>query len=61
MKDPVGPVRTASDMKKQKGWPDCVKCELYTFTGECSEMDESGLSPCEVMSRKMYKYLRRED
>lgn len=59
--DSANSVRAASDMKKRKGWPDCVKCELYTFTGECSEMDESGLSPCEAMSRKMYKYLRRED
>lgn len=59
--DSANSVRAASDIKKRKGWPDCVKCELYTFTGECSVKDKSGLSPCEVMSRKMYKYLRRED
>lgn len=59
--DSAGSVRATSDIKKRKGWPDCVKCELYTFTGECSVKDKSGLSPCEVMSRKMYKYLRRED
>lgn len=58
--DSARSVRAASDIKKRKGWPDCVKCELYTFTGECSVKDKSGLSPCEVMSRKMYKYLRRE-
>ena len=59
--DSADSVRAKSDMKKRKGWPDCVKCELYTFTGECSVKDKSGLSPCEVMSRKMYKYLRREN
>ena len=60
--DSAGSVRAKSFLtRKEKGWPDCVKCELHTFTGECSVKDKSGLSPCEVMSRKMYKYLRRED
>jgi hypothetical protein len=60
--DSAGSVRAASDIKKRKGWPDCLHCELWRpISQQCGSVNENGLSPCEVMSRKMYKYLRRED
>lgn len=55
------PVRPASPVKKLRGWPKCERCELYTFEEECSETDQYGKHPCEVMSRKAYKYQRRDD
>lgn len=39
-------------MNKEKGWPrDCLACEGRNAEGKC---------PCEVMSRKLYKYLKKE-
>lgn len=61
--DSAGSVRTGSDLTRKKGgWPDCQHCELFRpLSMQCGAVNENGLSPCEVMSRKMYKYLRRED
>ena len=61
--DSAHSVRTGSDLTRKKGgWPDCQYCELFRpLSMQCGAVNENGLSPCEVMSRKMYKYLRRED
>lgn len=60
---PAVSVRVKSFLtRKEKGWPDCLHCELWRpISQQCGSVNESGLSPCDVMSRKMYKYLRRED
>lgn len=48
-------------VSKCKGWPDCAHCELFRpISLKCGSINAGGLSPCEVMSYKMYKYLRRE-
>lgn len=61
--DSADSVRAKSFLtRKEKGWPDCLHCELWRpISRQCGSVNENGLSPCEVMSRKMYKYLRRED
>lgn len=47
---------------KQKGWPECFLCGLWRpLSQECSGINPQGKTPCEVMSLKDYKYLRRED
>lgn len=47
---------------KMKGWPECFRCDLWRpLSQECSGINPQGKTPCEVMSRKAYKYLRRED
>ena len=47
---------------KEKGWPrDCLACELYGGYGQpCEGRNAEGKCPCEVMSRKLYKYLKKE-
>ena len=63
---PVGsggdrPVRPASRVK-MKGWPECFRCDLWRpLSQECSGINLQGKTPCEVMSRKAYKYQRRDD
>ena len=49
-------------MNKEKGWPrDCLACELYGGHGQpCKGQNAEGKCPCEVMSRKLYKYLKKE-
>ena len=48
-------------VSKCKGWPDCAHCELFRpLSMKCGSVNADGLSPCEVMSLKMYKYVRRE-
>ena len=49
-------------MKKERGWPrDCLACELYGGHGKpCKGQNAEGKCPCEVMSRKLYKYLEKE-
>lgn len=48
-------------VSKCRGWPDCAHCELFRpLSLKCGSVNANGLSPCEVMSRKMHKYLRRE-
>ena len=55
------PVRPASRMK-MKGWPECFRCDLWRpLSQECSGINPQGKTPCEVMSRKAYKYQRRDD
>lgn len=55
------PVRPASRVK-MKGWPECFRCDLWRhLSQQCGAINKDGLSPCEVMSRKMYKYLRKEE
>lgn len=54
-------VRSESPVK-EKGWPECFRCDLWRpLSQQCGSINKDGLSPCGVMSRKMYKYLRRED
>lgn len=55
------PVRPTSRVK-MKGWPECFRCDLWRpLSQECSGINPQGKTPCEVMSRKAYKYLRRDD
>lgn len=55
------PVRPASRVK-MKGWPECFRCDLWRpLSQECSGINPQGKTPCEAMSLKAYKYLRRED
>lgn len=47
---------------KQKGWPECFRCDLWRpLSQECGGVNPQGKTPCKVMSRKAYKYLRRDD
>ena len=49
-------------VSKCRGWPDCAHRELFRpLSLKCGSVNADGLSLCKVMSRKMYKYLRRED
>ena len=55
------PVRPASRVK-MKGWPECFRCDLWRpLSQECGGVNPQGKTPCEVMSRKAYKYMRRDD
>lgn len=55
------PVRAESRVK-MKGWPECFRCDLWRpLSQECSGINLQGKTPCEVMSRKAYKYMRRDD
>ena len=55
------PVRPASRVK-MKGWPECFRCDLWRpLSQECSGINPQGKTPCEVMSRKAYKYMGRDD
>lgn len=55
------PVRPASRMK-MKGWPECFRCDLWRpLSQECNAVNPQGKTPCEIMSRKAYKYQRRDD
>lgn len=55
------PVRPASRMK-MKGWPECFRCDLWRpLSQECGGVNPQGKTPREVMSRKAYKYQRRDD
>lgn len=48
-------------VSKCKGWPDCAHCALFRpLSMKCGSVNADGLSPCEVMNLKMYKYVRRE-
>ena len=47
-------------MNKQKGWPQCEKCDQWK-ENKCRTVNEEGLSPCEVMSRKAFNYLAKQD
>ena len=46
-------------MNKQKGWPQCEKCDQWK-ENKCRTVNEEGLSPCEVMSRKAFKMCIRD-
>lgn len=55
------PVRPESPVK-EKGWPDCFRCDLWRpLSQECGGVNPQGKTPCGVMSRKAYKYTRRDD
>lgn len=47
-------------MNKQKGWPQCEKCDQWK-ENKCRAVNEEGLSPCEVMSRKAFNYLVKQE
>ena len=47
-------------MNKQKGWPQCEKCDQWK-ENKCGTVNEEGLSPCEVMSRKVFNYLVKQE
>ena len=49
-------------MKKQKGWPPCTRCDKWRpISCKCGAINEEGLAPCEVMSRKLFDYLLSEE
>lgn len=47
-------------MNKQKGWPQCEKCDQWK-ENKCRAVNEEGLSLCEVMSRKVFNYLVKQE
>ena len=47
-------------LNKQKGWPQCEKCDQWK-ENKCRAVNEEGLSPCEVMSRKVFNYLVKQE
>lgn len=47
-------------LNKLKGWPQCEKCGQWK-ENKCVVVNEKGLSPCEVMSRKAFDYLAKQE
>lgn len=56
------PVCPTSPVKKLRGWPKCERCDLWLpLFQACNGVNSQGKAPCEVMSRKAYKYQKRDD
>lgn len=49
-------------MDKQKGWPPCAKCDQWRpLLCKCGAVNEQGVAPCQVMSRKLFNHLAEEN
>jgi len=49
-------------MDKQKGWPPCARCDQWRpISCECKAINEQGVAPCQVMSRKLFNHLAEEN